>query len=243
MLKYNYTATIVLFISFHLLFSGCGLIRHSSKYNFNDGVYRTRLLSKEKVYVLKIDDDTISVFPVVKYGDSSAVNTRQRMNFTSSQRRLKDNKVIHNFYRPSLDIDLMTIPLKYRAAASDLPNTLTSNFNGALFAGYRIDAYKLKYKRTPLNTYKQTVKHLGYSVGLFGGAGSSAIDNSTINIHNFGYQYEGVIIITGISANVAVDNITIGVCYGADYLQDKYREYWIYEGKPCLGFTLGLNIN
>ena len=243
MLNRNYAVYLVGIICVLWFLPACGLIRHSSKYNFNDGVYRTRLLSKEKVYVLKVDDDTISVFPVVKYGDSSAVNTKQRMNFTASQRRLKDNKVVHNFYRPSLDIDLMTIPLKYRAAAYDLPNTLTSNFNGAIFAGYRIDAYKLKYKRTPLNTYKQTVRHMGYSLGLFGGAGSSAIDNSTVNIHNFGYQYEGVILITGVAANVAVDNITIGVCYGADFLQDKYRESWIYEGKPCLGFTIGLNIN
>ena len=137
----------------------------------------------------------------------------------------------------------MTMPLKYRPAAGELPNTLTTSFSGALFAGYRIDAYRLKYKRTPLNTYKQTVKHLGYSAGIFAGIGSSIIDNSTLSIHNFGYQYEGVLFISGVAVNVAIDNITIGLAAGTDHLLDRYRHEWIYEGQPCLGFTLGLNIN
>src|ERR1039458_1503909 len=147
--------------------SGCVMIKQSAKYNFNDGIYQIRRFSTDKVYVLHIDDDTISVFPVLQFKDSTAILTKKRVNYTCNQRRFKDNKVNHDFYRPSLDIDLMTIPLKYRFPAEKLPNTLTSNFSGAVFAGYRIDAYKLNYKRTPLNTYKQTVKHLGYSTGIF----------------------------------------------------------------------------
>lgn len=238
--SYRVIAALILLSCF---LGGCTMIRQSAKYNFNDGVYRTRWLSNEKVYVLRIDDDTISVFPVVKYGDSSAVNTKQRVNYTSNQRRFKDNKVSHVFYRPSVDVDLMTIPLKYRQSADMLPNTLTTNFNGAIFAGYRIDAYRLNYKRTPLNTYKQSVKHIGYSAGLFAGVGSSVIDNSTVYNHAFSYQYEGVLLISGIAANVAIDNITIGLAAGADRLLDKNHDGWIYEGKPCLGFTLGLNLN
>jgi hypothetical protein len=223
--------------------TSCGIIRQSAKYNFNDGEYQTRRFSKEKVYVLKVDDDTISVFPIIRYGDSSAVNTRQRVNYTTSQRKLKDNKTKHDFFRPSLDVDIMTIPLKYRLAAGELPNTLTTNFNGALFTGYRIDAYRLNYKRTPLNTYKQTVKHIGYSVGLFAGIGSSVIDNSSLSTGSFNSTYDGVLLITGLAANVAVDNITIGIAAGTDRLLDKHHEHWIYEGQPCIGFTLGLNIN
>jgi len=232
-----------LLTAFCISLNGCVILHPSSKHGFNDGIYQTGKFSHNKVYVLKVEEDTIAVFPVLEFKDSTAILTKDRVNYTSLQRKFKDNKVSHTFYRPSFDLDVMTIPIKYRPPASILPGQLTTNFNGAFYGGYRIDAYKLNYKRTPLNIYKQTVKHLGYSAGIYAGIGNTLIDAWALKNPNINVQYEGVLLISGIAANVAIGSVTSGISFGADHLLDKYRNEWIYEGKPCLGFTLGLNIN
>ena len=225
-------------------FSSCLIMgKSSAKYTFSDGIYRTRRFGGNEVYVLKVDDDTISVFKVQEFKDSTAILTNQRVNYTSRQRKFKDNKIEHTFYKPSFDLDAMTIAMKYRPEVNGVPNQLTTNFSGAVFAGYRIDAYHLNYKRTPLNIYKQSVKHMGYSVGLYAGLGSSLIDGTTLNDPSSSIQYEGVLLITGVALTTAIENLTFGVSLGTDHLLDKYSSQWIYEGQPYLGFTLGLNIN
>jgi hypothetical protein len=224
-------------------FTGCTILRQSSKYNFNDGEYQTRRFARDKVYVLRVAEDTIAVFPVKEFPDSTAILTNKRTNYTSQQKKLKDNKASHVFYRPSFDIDLMTIPIKYRPALNGFPNQLNNNFSGAFYGGYRIDAYHLNYKRTPLNVYKQNVHHIGYSAGLYAGIGNTLIDGSTLANPAFPVQYEGVLLLTGIAANMAAENLTFGISLGTDHLMDKYHEQWIYENRPCIGFTLGLNLN
>jgi len=222
--------------------SGCIFVRESSKNGFNDGIYRTGGFYGKKVYVLKVDDDTISVFPLWKFKDSTAILTNKRTNYLTKQRKMKDQLAFHKFYRPSFDLDLMTLAMKYRPAIKDIPNQLTTGFNGALFFGYRIDAYKLKYHRTPLNVYNQSIKHLGYSAGVYAGIGNTAINGSVLNDPNSTILYDGVLLIAGVAANIAVEKITFGLSLGADHLLDHYHTAWIYEGKPTIGFTLGLNL-
>lgn len=222
--------------------SSCVVLKENSKYNFNDGVYATGRFSGNNVYVLRIDDDTISVFPVREYKDSTAIITAQRVNYTPVQRRFKDNKPVHTFYKPSWDFDLMTMPLKYRPASHGIPNQLVTTFNGAIFGGYRIDEYQLRYKRTPLNVYKQNIRHFGYSAGIYAGLGSALINPWVITEPSFNIEYEGVTVVSGIAFNIAVDKIAFGVAFGFDHLLDKNSAYWIYQGKPDFGVTLGLDL-
>lgn len=224
--------------------SGCILLQQDSKYGFTDGVYKTSRFSHHKVYVVKVDDDTIAVMPILQHGDSSVILTTRRVDYTSTHLgKLRDNAMVHSFYKPSFDLDLMTMPIKYRWATEYFPNQLTTNFNGAVYGGYRIDAYTVKYKRTPLNLYKQSIQHRGYSAGLYAGIGNTLANPSTIRNPNLDIEYEGVLFITGIAANFAVESLKFGISLGTDYLLDKYHEDWIYQGKPCIGFTFGLNIN
>lgn len=241
-MKLSILIFLIISAIFTVFLSGCIILTENSKHSFNDGIYQTKRFSHNKVYVLKVDDDTLSVFPVLEFKDSTAILTKQRVNYTGIQKKMKDGKVVHNFYRPSFDLDVMTIPVKYRPATNLLPNQLTANFNGALYGGYRIDNYRVTYKRTPLNEYKQKVKHIGYSVGLFAGVGNTLIDAFALTNH-YDTQYEGVLFISSIAANVAVSNLTFGISFGPDYLLDHNKQLWIYEGKPCIGFTVGLNIN
>ena len=225
-----------------LTMSGCAFLRDNAKYNFNDGIYRTNVFSHDRVYVMHVDEDTVSVFPVKEYGDSTAIQTQKRVNYTTMQRRLKDNKASHAFYKPSFDADLMTIPLKYRPAEKNIPNQLVTNYNGALFLGYRVDEYRLRYKRTPLNSYKQDVKHIGYSAGLYCGIGSSLVNPWVLTDPKADIEYDGLTLISGIAANMAADKITFGIAVGVDHLLDKNHKYWIYQGKPNIGFTVGLDL-
>jgi len=224
-------------------FSGCIMLHQSSKYSFNDGTYKTSRFSKTEVYVLHVDEDTLAVFPVQEFKDSTAIITAKRTNYTSQQKKMKDNKVARTFYKPSLDLDVMTIPVKFRPAVRDIPGQLLSTVNGALFAGYRIDEYKLTYKRTPLNIYKQKIKHLGYSAGLYAGIGNTFVTNYVLTPQIANVEYEGVILMTGVAVSIAADKFTFGISYGVDHLMDRYRHDWVYQGKPTIGFTLGLNIN
>lgn len=240
---FRFFSLVYFIILLTISLSSCYILHEGSKYGFNDGIYQTKVFTKNEVYVLNVAEDTIAVFPVLEFKDSTAILTKQRINYTSLQRKFKDNKVSHSFYKPTFDLDVMTIPVKYRFPIDGLPNQLTTNFNGALFGGYRVDAYKVNYKRTPLNTYKQKVKHIGYSAGLFAGIGNTLINATTLNDPNNYTEYEGVLLITGICANMAIENLTVGISLGADHLLDQNRNLWIYEGQPCIGFTLGLNIN
>ncbi len=223
--------------------SSCSVLKQSSKYNFNDGIYKTRRLYNDKVYVMRIDDDTLAVFPVKKYKDSTAILSEQRVSYATFQRKLKDNKFHRTFYKPSFDLDVMTIPVTYRPSIFGYPNQLTNNYSGALYGGYRIDAYHLNYKRTPLNVYKQNIKHIGYSGGFYAGIGNTLIDAFSLNDPTFYYQYEGVLLLTGIAGNIAVGNFSFGIAFGTDHLLDQNHKHWIYQDMPCVGFTLGLNIN
>jgi len=234
---------IISIVIFSAAVSSCTILRPSSKYNFNDGLYNTSQFGKHKVYVLKVDDDTIAVFPVIQYKDSTSIITSKRVNYTNIQKKLRDNKISRTFYKPSFDVDVMTIPIKYRAATDGFPNQLNNNFNGAVYGGYRIDAYHLNYQRTPLNNYKQNVKHTGYSAGLYAGIGNTLIQGAEIKMPNFPIEYEGVLLLTGVAANVAYGNLTFGISCGPDFLLDKYHSQWLYEGKFNVGFTLGLNLN
>ncbi len=225
------------------VFSGCSVLRESSKYNFNDGAYRYKKFSNDKVYVMRVDEDTIVVFPIMQFKDSSAIAVKKRIYYTSAQKKLRDNKPSVTFYRPSFDIDAMTMPFKYRPAVSDVPNQLATNFNGAFYGGYRIDAYNLRYKQTPLNSYKQNIRHSGYSAGFYAGVGSTLIDATSLADPGYALQYEGVLLLVGVATNFAVENLSFGVSFGPDFLLDKNSNNWIYQGKPSIGFTVGLNIN
>lgn len=234
-------ATALLFL---LGLCSCSVLSETSKYKFNDGLYRKHPFSGKQVYVYKADDDTIYVFPVLEFKDSTAIQNKPQGIYTSRQAKLKDNKDHHTFYKPSFDFDVMTIPLMYRPPEEGFPNQLVTNFNGALYLGYRTDAYHIIYKRTPLNYYKQTVKHFGYSAGVFAGVGSTLVNGWMLEgMQNSDIEYEGVNLITGIAGNVAMQNITFGISLGLSHLLDQYHSEWIYEGKPCIGFTLGLNLN
>ena len=98
----------------------------------------------------------------------------------------------YQFQQNTFDVDVLTIPFKFRPEVNGFPRQLSATFNAAVYLGYRSDIYNLSYKQTPLRIFKRNIIHYGYSFGLFTGIGTARIDeyvtNNAINI-----QYDGAV--------------------------------------------------
>ena len=42
---------------------------------------------------------------------------------------------------------------------------------------------------------------------------------------------------------IGLKTLTVGFGVGWDYLTDRDKNIWIYQNKPWIGLTLGLNLN
>ena len=144
-------------------------------------------------------------------------------------------------FRRSFDVDVMTVPFKFRPATQNLPRQLNVDFNGNLFLGYRVDRYKLIFIQTPAGIMKK-VRHRAITVGAFCGLGTTSITPWTTN-NGTTDDYAGFILNRGIAIMGGVNNLTVGFGVGWDYLTDRDKDVWIYQNKPWYGLTLSLNLN
>ena len=195
---------------------------------------------KTKKYIV-VDETDIKAYPVVYSQKKARVDTSQSIVMSFPETK-KGRPVSQNFVQSSFDIDVLTIPFKYRPPALSLPGQLTSNFTGSIYLGYRSDIYKITYQNAPLLVRKRKITHLGYSFGLFGGLGSATVNPSVTN-QQIAYEYDGVVFNKGLAGIIGVNNFTFGLGLGLDHLLDHNHGEWIYQGKPWLGLTIGLNIN
>ena len=144
-------------------------------------------------------------------------------------------------FRRSFDVDVMTVPFKFRPATENLPRQLNVDFNGNLFLGYRVDRYKLIFIQTPAGVMKK-VRHRAITLGAFAGLGTTSITPWTTN-NGTTDEYSGFILNRGIALMGGVNNLTVGFGIGWDYLTDRDKDVWIYQNKPWYGLTLSLNLN
>jgi len=206
---------------------GCSSFKNSNKkYELNDGRYAYRQPGEEfrKVWVY-VQDDSVSLFADEK-GTQPIV-----------PQVLKDEL----FIKRSFDIDVIAIPFKVRPAAVNLPKQLTTDFNGNIFVGYRIDRFRLVHKDTPIG-WKRFYKHRGIGIGAFGGLGTAAITPWTTN-NLMSDEYTGFVLSRGAALIFGINNLTVGTAIGWDHLTDRDKHIWIYQNKPWFGLTIGLNLN
>ena len=67
--------------------------------------------------------------------------------------------------------------------------------------------------------------------------------NPWVTENNISIEYDGVVWSKGLAGILAIDNFTIGLGLGWDYLTDANKKYWIYQNMPWLGLAFGLNLN
>ncbi len=217
---------VIGFLLLLALFNACSGIKDLPKYQLNDGTYEFKQHPDryKKVFVY-VADDTMSIY------------LKEKITEPFIPDRLKDQF----FLKRSFDVDVMTIPFKFRPAIGNMPRQLTTDFNGNIFIGYRIDRFRISYKKTPIGV-KQINKHRGLSIGGFGGLGSTSVTPSTTN-NQIADEYSGFILSHGLAVMVGVNNLTVGIGIGWDYLTDRDKNIWIYQNKPWYGLTVGLNLN
>ena len=223
-----------------VLLSSCSALNKSVKYQFADEFYTTKLSdsSTGQVYILNVED-TLKVFETIIYDKKVEVDTLKKPEiFLKEQKNLYSSLI---FKKSSLDIDFLTILLKYRPVTPTLPNQLNTNLNGAVYLGFRNDYYSTRYKKNPFS-YSRFTTHYGLSFGGFAGLGSTTMSPSVTDnlLQN---EYDGVVFTKGIAAIIGINNATIGFTFGFDNLLDANRNLWIYDGKPWVGLAFGLNLN
>jgi hypothetical protein len=142
----------------------------------------------------------------------------------------------------SCDIDITSVLLKYRSSVNGLPPQLTTEFNTALYSGFRYDNFKISGIMDPLGKSHHKISTLGYDVGFFIGPGVTLISPFTTN-NKYADEYSGMIIQAGIGGFLESHVASFGIAIGYDYLLNRDRDIWIYNKKPWFGFIVGIALN
>jgi hypothetical protein len=226
-----------------LLLSSCSSIRESSKYQFSEGIYRVdfRNAQAKKVYV-DIFADSLVMYPYKLADGTVSPDTSHGVSLAIPEERSEELREVYSFSKPSFDLDVLTIPFKFRPAAGEIPSQLNTSFQGAIYLGRRRDFFRIRYKPTPLGNYKRSFNHFGYSLGIFSGLGGTLM-NESVTGGLIAYEYDGVVLLNGVAGILGINNFTIGLSLGIDHLLDRNREFWLYQNKPWIGLAFGLNLN
>ncbi len=141
----------------------------------------------------------------------------------------------------SFDIDLFTVPFKYRFSQSQVPGQLVTNANLGVYFGVRHDIGQ--YRKTYFRNYRRSELR-SFS---FGGGGFLSFNPITLNDFytnsKINYEYEALGYSYGLAGIVGYKSLTVGLAVGFENLADRNNRYWIYRQKPWLGLTVGLNLN
>jgi hypothetical protein len=207
--------------------SSCGTLNKIPESELKDDHYHFRQPGEHytKVYV-DVNDDSLAIIPADK--NASAIKPVK-----------SDTDEL--FLKRGFDIDLLVAPFKYRPSSSNFPRQLTADFNGNVFFGYRLDRFRVHYTKTPTGIIKQ-IHHRAMTIGTFGGIGTSSITPWTTNYLTTD-EYNGFILIRGLSLMFGVNNLTVGLGVGWDYLTDRDKNIWIYQNKAWYGVTVSINLN
>jgi hypothetical protein len=234
-----------LFWIFALLvtFCNCSVVRDTPKYQFSDGQYVSRVLNlpSRKVYV-DVEEDVVRVYPIRKAEPGFRADTTGNKVVSFTANAYDNVSKIPAFRQTSFDIDFLTIPFKYRFSVNGFPRQFNATLNGAAYLGYRSDVYVLHYRSNFLGQLSRKTMHLGFSFGGFSGLGGTAM-NPWVTNNQIAIEYDGVVWSKGIVGIMGFNNFTAGLAAGWDQLLDGNKKFWIYQGKPWIGFAFGLNLN
>ncbi|WP_114748114.1 hypothetical protein [Pleomorphovibrio marinus] len=230
----------VFFLFFLVLLCGCGTFKTTSRTALTDDFYTIKNKKRnERVYVKK-DEEVIMIFPT-KPNENKKADTSNLVG-VYKEISLRGHKDIVLLRRNSFDIDFLTIPLKFRPMTSGVPAQLNTEINASAYFGLRTDRFTIEYEQNPSGIQERVVKHFGFSFGGLTGIGSTLVSPTTTNDQTE-QEYDGIVWTKGVAGIFALNSVTIGISLGFDNLLDQNRSIWIYESKPWIGFTLGLNLN
>lgn len=145
------------------------------------------------------------------------------------------------YYLTSFDLDVFTVPFKYRFGQQGHPGEFTASPSIGLYTGFRYDAGRHRhiYFRRQGRSEIQS-----FSVGM-----GSFVSINPVRVYDYTTngqvvsEYEGLGVSYGLATILGYKAITAGLALGFENLADQNHHFWIYGNKPWLGITFGLNIN
>jgi len=227
-------------ISFVLVvfISSCSVLEKSSTHGFNSGYYKFRSDSEnaEKVYV-EVSEENVDIYPLVE--NQPDMNEMMTISFIPSDTLFNVPVLLS---KKSLDIDITTILFKYYPPVNELPAQLSTDFNAAIYAGWRHDNYHFKGIQDPLGKCRYEIVNRGYDFGFFAGLGNTLISPFTTK-NARSDEYSGFVLQFGLAGFIESNVASFGIAAGFDYLLSPDRDIWIYTNKPWLGFIVGIALN
>lgn len=218
-------------------FTSCSMLQKSSVHGFHSGYYKMANGKKgQKVYA-DITDEQIDV-----YRASEKMTDKDLLLSVPMKRADSVLMPRLRFSKQSLDIDLTTIPLKYRPSVSGLPAQLNTDLNMAVYAGWRHDTYKLIRKTDPLGRRYRQLNSFGFDFGAFAGLGGTPV-NPFSTKNRTSDDYTGMVVQTGLAGFVESNFVSFGVAVGIDNLVNRDRKIWVYNNRPWVGFIVGIALN
>lgn len=218
--------------------SGCAIMEKASTHGFERGIYTMKDESRitQKVYIEK-DETLIKVYTKWDKGVKSEPILFIPLGVQDSFFYFPIS-----FSKQSLDIDITSVLFKVRSKNAAIPLQLTSDFNAALYTGWRYDNYRISGQGTPLGTCAYRVINRGGDFGVFAGLGATPIYPDVTN-NQVNREYSGMIFQGGLAAFLESNVASFGVAFGYDYLLSPDRSFWIYRRKAWVGFVIGVALN
>jgi hypothetical protein len=131
----------IFFCFLGIRFCSCETLKQSSKNQFVDGFYKTKLNdNRTSIYVLA-GSNTVKANRKPDLGHEKIDSTKAIL--IGFPYKKPDKFSIHSLTAKTYDVDVSRVLIKYRPPANGFPPPLNATFNGAACFGYRTDGYKL----------------------------------------------------------------------------------------------------
>jgi len=222
-----------------IVLSACtpsGLI---AKHDFGSGYYD---LKSEKAGSLKVYadvyDDSLVLYQM-KSAITKEVDPESGKAIEISSINPDNDLYGSRFIKNSVELDLSTIPVKFRPSISGVPVQMNSNLNALLYLGARKDYFIIKSLESPVNRNYSFIRQMGFDFGIFAGLGITPV-NPSVTQDNISIEYDGIVFQKGIGAFITVNYISVGITLGFDNLMSSDSKTWIYNNRPYLGLALGI---
>lgn len=155
--------------------------------------------------------------------------------------KLEEKSPYFKYQLTTFDIDVFTIPFKYRLEQEGIPGSLSTSANVGLYTGLRYDLgrYRNIYDR---RNRRSDIKSFSFGVGTFVSINPAIVNEFTTN-GRYLSEYEALGVNYGLATILGYKSITAGLALGFENLADRNNSLWIYRNKPWIGITVGLNVN
>ncbi len=229
---------LVILISTVFLVLSCSMIEKSSRHGFASGYYSLLRDSENvgKVYV-NATEGKADVYRREEESQEYHVVMTFPLEISDS---LDAHRLILS--KSSLDIDITSILFKYRFKTGAAPAQIMTDFNVALYTGWRHDHYYIQYRKDPLGKYHPEVINRGFDFGIFAGPGTAFI-GPLYTENRISDEYTVMTLQFGLAGFIESSAASFGIAIGYDYMLGPDRNVWIYQNQPWAGFIVGVALN